>query len=68
MKYSMTNRANLIPELIPDRIDRVLRELKSELWERKEDLLVRMGPLNVPPISCAEAQEQSFRDVKPGTD
>lgn len=63
----MTNRANLIPELIPDRIDRVLRELKSELWERKENLLVRMGPLNVPPISCAEAQEQSFRDVKPGT-
>ena len=57
---------NPLPQLIPQRVDRVKADVDAMRWERTRTLDVRGGPINDAPIPLREGTRQRLTAVQPG--
>ncbi len=58
---------NLLPQLIPSRLVKARARLRDRMYARVEPLTAQMGPMNDRFLSVAEAQNQEFIPITPGS-
>ncbi len=63
----MPRTTNPLPQLIPGRFDQLKQRLWGMIWSRSSDLAVEAGPVNDGFAPLAEAMQQRFAPIAPGT-
>ena len=57
---------NLLLQLVPQRIEKILSRLNSNCWQKERDLSPLGGQVNAMPVSLSDAMRQKMHAVVPG--